>query len=158
MEERERLILALERRHEILAHDVQRTGATGRRVSLLDLVVSAIDTVVTRQSSGPRYPSNSSSSLSDSYGSCSKYSSKNDGLKVAYHGMPYLWEHENALQRSQDPNKNKRCEDRQKRRWKTVVEKPPLRVSQICAYARSIEARVSQICAYTRVRVKGRGT
>ena len=46
--------------------------------------------------------------------------------------------------------KNKRCEDRRKRRWKTVVEKPPLRVSQICAYARSIEARVSQICAYAR--------
>ena len=37
---------------------------------------------------------------------------------------------------------------------KTVVEKPPLRVSQICAYARSIEARVSQICAYARDRVK----
>ena len=62
--------------------------------------------------------------------------------------MPCLWEHENALQRSQDPNKNKRCEDRRKLRWKNVVEKPPLRVSQICAYARSIEARVSQICAY----------
>ena len=68
--------------------------------------------------------------------------------------MPCLWEHENALQRSQDPNKNKRCEDRRKLRWKTVVEKPPLRVSQICAYARSIEARVSQICAYVRDRVK----
>ena len=46
-----------------------------------------------------------------------------------------------------------RCEDRRKRRWKTVVEKPPLRVSQICAYTRSIEARVSQICAYARDRV-----
>ena len=38
-------------------------------------------------------------------------------------------------------------------RWKTVVEKPPLLVSQICAYARSIEARVSQICAYAGDRV-----
>ena len=36
--------------------------------------------------------------------------------------------------------KNMRCEDRRKRRWKTVVEKPSLRVSQICAYTRSIEA------------------
>ena len=36
---------------------------------------------------------------------------------------------------------------------KTVVEKPPLRVSQICAYARSVEARVSQICAYARDRI-----
>ena len=45
MEEREGLILAWERRLEILAHDVQRTGATGRRVRLLDLVASAIDTV-----------------------------------------------------------------------------------------------------------------
>ena len=44
MEEREGLILAWERRLEILAHDVQRTGATGRRVRLLDLVASAIDT------------------------------------------------------------------------------------------------------------------
>ena len=48
--------------------------------------------------------------------------------------MPCLWEHENAFQRSQDPNINKRCDDRRKRRWKTVVEKPPLRVSQICDY------------------------
>ena len=40
-----------------------------------------------------------------------------------------------------------------KAQGKTVVEKPPLRVSQICAYARSIEARVSQICAYARDRV-----
>ena len=30
--------------------------------------------------------------------------------------------------------KNMRCEDRRKRKWKTVVEKPLLRVSQICAY------------------------
>ena len=73
--------------------------------------------------------------------------------KVAYHGMPCLWEHKNSLQRSQDKKTNMRCEDRRKRRWKTVVEKPPLRVSQICAYARSIEARVSQICAYARDRV-----
>ena len=43
--------------------------------------------------------------------------------------------------------------DRLKRKWKTVVEKPPLWVSQICAYAHSIEARVSQICAYARDRV-----
>ena len=50
--------------------------------------------------------------------------------------------------------KKKICEDRPKRWWKTAVEKPPLRVSQICAYARSIEARVSQICAYARDRVK----
>ena len=56
--------------------------------------------------------------------------------KVAYHGMPCLWEHENALQRSQDKKTNMRCEDRRKRRWKTVVEKPPLRVSQICAQLR----------------------
>ena len=140
-EEREGLILAWERRLEILAHDVQRTGVTGRRVRLLDLVASAIDTMDNNKDVvWPRYPSNSSSSLSDSYGSCSKYSSKNDGRKVAYHGMPCLWEHENTLQRSQDSNKNKRCEDRRKHRWKTVVEKPPLRVSQICAYARSIEA------------------
>ena len=48
----------------------------------------------------------------------------------------------------------KKCEDKLKRKRKTVVEKPPLRVSQICAYARSIEARVSQICAYARDRVK----
>ena len=41
--------------------------------------------------------------------------------------------------------KNMRCEDRRKRRWKTTVEKPPLRVSQICAYALSIEVCVSQI-------------
>ena len=27
------------------------------------------------------------------------------GRKVAYHGMPCLWEHENALQRSQDIKK-----------------------------------------------------
>ena len=73
--------------------------------------------------------------------------------KVAYHGMPYLWEHENALQRNQDKKTHMRCEDRRKCRWKTVVDKPPLRVSQICAYARSIEARVSQICAYCRDRV-----
>ena len=154
MEEREGS-LGTETRN--LVHDVQRTGATGRRVRLLNLVASAIETAENNMpSSGLRYPSNSSSSLSDSYGSCSKYSSKNDGRKVAYHGMPCLWEHENALQRSQDPNKNKRCEDRRKRRWKTVVEKPPLLVSQIpvCAYARSIEARVSQICAYARNRVK----
>ena len=45
-----------------------------------------------------------------------------------------------------------------KRKWKTVVEKPPLRVSQICAYARSIEARVSQICAYARDRVNAQKT
>ena len=45
MGEREGLILAWEQRLEILAHDVQRTGATGRRVRLLDLVASAIDTV-----------------------------------------------------------------------------------------------------------------
>ena len=50
--------------------------------------------------------------------------------------------------------KHMRCENRRKRRWKTVVEKPPLRVSQICAYAHSIETRVSQICAYARDRVK----
>ena len=49
------------------------------------------------------------------------------GPKVAYHGTPCLWEHENALQRLQDPPKSKRCEDRRKRRGKTVVEKPPLR-------------------------------
>ena len=49
------------------------------------------------------------------------------GRKVAYHGTPCLWEHENALQRLQDPPKSKRCEDRRKRRGKTVVEKPPLR-------------------------------
>ena len=36
----------------------------------------------------------------------------------------------------------------------TVVEKPPLRLSQICAYARPIEARVSQVCAYAHDRVK----
>ena len=47
------------------------------------------------------------------------------GRKVAYHGMPCLWEHENALQRIQDKIK-KSCEDRLKRKWKTVVEKPPL--------------------------------
>ena len=76
------------------------------------------------------------------------------GRKVAYHGMPCLWEHENALQRIQDPKTKKRCEDRLKHKWKTVVEKPPLRVSQICAYARSIEAYMSQICAYARDRVK----
>ena len=76
------------------------------------------------------------------------------GRKVAYHGIPCFWEHENALQRSQGKKTNKICEDRPKRWWKTVVEKPPLRVSQICAYARSIEARVSQICAYARDRVK----
>ena len=147
MEEREGLILAWERRLEFLAHDVQRTEATGRPAL-------SIPQIITRLSSGPRYPWYSSSSLPDLYGSCSKYSSKNDGRKVAYHGMPCLWEHENALQRSQDPNKNKRCNDRRKRRWKKVVEKPPLWVSQICAYARSIEARVSQICAYARDRVK----
>ena len=50
-------------------------------------------------------------------------------------------------------NKNKRYEDKRKRRRKTVLEKRPLRVSQKCAYARSIEAHVSQICAYAHDRV-----
>ena len=34
---------AWERRLELLAHDVQQTGATGKRVRLLVLVASAID-------------------------------------------------------------------------------------------------------------------
>ena len=131
MEEREGS-LGTETRN--LVHDVQRTGATGRRVRLLDLVASAIETAEDNMpSSGLRYPSNSSSSLSDSYGSCSKYSSKNDGRKVAYHGMPCLWEHENALQRSQDPNKNRRCEDRRKRRChKYRYEPTPAQLRRAC--------------------------
>ena len=43
MEEREGLILAWERRFEILDHDVQRTEETGRKVRLLNIVASVID-------------------------------------------------------------------------------------------------------------------
>ena len=50
MEEREGLILAWEWRLEFLAHDVQRTEATGRRVRLLVLVASAIDTADNKKS------------------------------------------------------------------------------------------------------------
>ena len=105
MEEREGLILAWERRLEILAHDVHRTGATGRRVRLLVLVASAIDTVDNNKA--VIWAEISLEFVVVSIRFVRKLlqvlEQKRWSEGIAYHGMPCLWEHENTLQRSQDP-------------------------------------------------------